>query len=181
MKERKNELRRQIARRKACQSAATLRSLSLDILETLENHPVFRSSNTVLLYHSMEDEVYTHAFIEKWSKRKHILLPVVQGDELEIRSYRNPDDMAVGTYGIKEPTGTAFHDYTQIDLAIVPGVAFDTSGSRLGRGKGYYDKLLPELTAYKIGICFPFQLMDKIPAEEFDVRMDEVIFNKKQY
>ncbi|MDR0745007.1 MAG: 5-formyltetrahydrofolate cyclo-ligase, partial [Mediterranea sp.] len=53
--------------------------------------------------------------------------------------------------------------------------AFDTSGSRLGRGKGYYDKLLAKLTAYKIGICFPFQLLDEIPAEEFDIQVDEVI------
>jgi 5-formyltetrahydrofolate cyclo-ligase len=175
MKERKKELRRLIARRKASLTDATLKALSINILETLENHPAFRSSNTVLLYHSMKDEVYTHAFIEKWSKQKHILLPVVQGDELKIRSYHDPDDLTVGAYGIKEPTGAVFLDYARIDLIIVPGVAFDTSGSRLGRGKGYYDKLLPELTARKIGICFPFQLLDEIPAEEFDVRMDEVI------
>jgi 5-formyltetrahydrofolate cyclo-ligase len=175
MKERKKELRRLIARRKASLPDATLKSLSTDILETLENHPVFRSSNTILLYHSMEDEVYTHAFIEKWSKQKHILLPVVQGDELEIRSYHDSDGLTVGAYGIKEPTGAGFHDYARIDLVVVPGVAFDISGSRLGRGKGYYDKLLPKLTARKIGICFPFQLLDEIPAEEFDARVDEVI------
>ena len=153
----------------------------MDILGTLESHPVFRSSNTILLYNSMKDEVYTHAFIEKWSKRKHILLPVVQGDEPAIRSYRNSNGLTTGDYGIKEPTGAVFHDYARIGLAVVPGVAFDTSGSRLGRGKGYYYKLLPELAAYKIGICFPFQLLDEIPTEEFDVRMDEVIFNRKRY
>lgn len=123
----------------------------------------------------MKDEVYTHTFMEKWSKRKHILLPVVQGDELEIRSYHDPSDLTLGAYGIKEPVGAVFHDYTRIDLVIAPGVAFDTSGSRLGRGKGYYDKLLAKLTAYKIGICFPFQLLDEIPAEEFDIQVDEVI------
>jgi len=125
--------------------------------------------------------VYTHAFIEKWSKEKNILLPVVQGDELELRSYHCPDDLAIGSYGILEPTGTPFHDYTNIDLVIVPGVAFDVSGSRLGRGKGYYDRLLPKLTAYKIGICFPFQLVNEIPTEEFDIRMNEIISSKTQY
>jgi 5-formyltetrahydrofolate cyclo-ligase len=175
MKERKKELRKLIARRKASLSDATLKSLSADILETLENHPVFRSSNTILLYHSIKDEVYTHAFLEKWSTQKQILLPVVRGDELEIRSYRDSNDLVIGAYGIKEPAGEVFRDYARIDLAVVPGVAFDASGSRLGRGKGYYDKLLPQLTAYKIGLCFPFQLVNEIPTEAFDIRMDEVI------
>lgn len=176
MKKRKKELRKLIAQRKASLSDATLKSLSEDILETLENHPVFRASNTILLYHSMKDEVYTHAFIEKWSKHKQLLLPVVQGDELEIRPYLSSNDLNIGAYGIKEPAGTPFRNYAHINLVIVPGVAFDTSGSRLGRGKGYYDKLLPKLTAHKIGICFPFQLLEEIPCEEFDVRMDEVIY-----
>lgn len=177
MKERKKELRKWIAQRKAAYlSDSTLKSLSKDILETLENHPAFRASNIILLYHSLKDEVYTHTFIEKWSREKHILLPVVQGDELELRSYRSLDDLAIGAYGILEPIGTPFHDYTKIDLVIVPGVAFDTSGSRLGRGKGYYDKLLPKLAAHKIGICFPFQLVDEIPTEEFDIQMNEIIY-----
>ena len=178
----KKELRRLIAQRKAASpSCSTLKSLSEEILETLENHPVFRASNTILLYYSLKDEVDTHHFIEKWSARKHILLPVVQGDELEIRSYASPDDLAAGAYGILEPQGETFSDYAAIDLAVVPGVAFDTSGARLGRGKGYYDKLLPKLTAaYKIGICFPFQIVNEIPMEEFDVRMNETI-SKTQY
>ena len=63
-----------------------------------------------------------------------------------------------------------------IDLAIIPRVAFDVHGNRLGRGKGYYDRLLPRLPhTYKIGICFPFQLLEKVPTETQDVRMDEVL------
>ena len=175
MKERKKELRRQIKIKKSEQAVSTLRALSVGILETLEQHPVFRSAHTLLLYHSLEDEVYTHNFIEKWSTCKQIILPVVTGDELELRSYSSPGDLLAGVYGILEPAGTPFLDYNIIDLAIIPGVAFDASGRRLGRGKGYYDKLLPKLTAYKMGICFPFQLVDEIPTEEFDIRMDEVI------
>ncbi|KAA6329359.1 5-formyltetrahydrofolate cyclo-ligase [termite gut metagenome] len=129
-----------------------------------------------MLFHSLKDEPDTHAFIEKWSKTKRILLPVVCGKELELRIYSNQKDLSVGTYGIKEPSsGEVFTDYASIDLAVVPGVAFDCSGNRLGRGKGYYDKLLPHIPAYKIGICFPYQLIEKIPAGEFDIVMDEVI------
>lgn len=129
-----------------------------------------------MLYHSLKDEVDTHAFIRKWSRKKRILLPVVVGDDLELRIYTGPEDMTIGAYGIKEPIGELFTDYAAIDFIAVPGVAFDRSGNRLGRGKGYYDRLLPRIpSAYKAGICFPFQLVEEVPAEAFDIRMDEVI------
>lgn len=129
-----------------------------------------------MLYHSLKDEVDTHAFIRKWSREKRILLPVVTGDDLELRLYTGPEDLTIGAYGIEEPTGALFTDYSTIDLIVVPGVAFDRDGNRLGRGKGYYDRLLPRIpSAYKIGICFPFQVVDEVPAEPFDIRMDEII------
>lgn len=150
--------------------------LSAKILAALEAHPAFRAANTILLYHSLKDEVDTHGFIEKWSNQKHILLPVVIGEELELRTYTGPHDLRIGAYGIEEPAGTPFTDYAAIDLAVIPGVAFDSRGNRLGRGKGYYDRLLPHMpTTYKIGICFPFQLVKEVPAEAFDIRMDEII------
>lgn len=149
---------------------------SAEIVAALEAHPAFRAANTILLYHSLKDEVDTHAFIRKWSREKRILLPVVTGDDLELRLYTGPEDLAVGAYGIEEPTGALFTDYSAIGLIVVPGVAFDRNGNRLGRGKGYYDRLLPRIpSAYKIGICFPFQVVDEVPAEPFDIRMDEII------
>lgn len=158
------------------QQKSSVSPQSAKILAALEAHPAFRAASTVLLYHSLKDEVDTHAFIRKWSRKKRILLPVVVGDDLELRIYTGPDDMAIGAYGIDEPTGELFTDYAAIDFIAVPGVAFDRSGNRLGRGKGYYDRLLPRIpSAYKAGICFPFQLVEEVPAEAFDIRMDEVI------
>jgi 5-formyltetrahydrofolate cyclo-ligase len=99
---------------------------SANILAALEAHPAFRAANTVLLYHSLNDEVDTHAFIQKWSSEKRILLPVVVGDDLELRIYTGPEDMSIsGIYGIAEPTGEIFTDYAAIDFIVVPGVAFD--------------------------------------------------------
>ena len=107
---------------------------------------------------------------------KRILLPVVVGDDLELRLYTGPEDLKPGAYGIEEPTGELFTDYADIDFIVVPGVAFDRNGNRLGRGKGYYDRLLPRIpSAHKAGICFPFQLVEEVPAEPFDIRMDEII------
>ena len=130
----------------------------------------------MLLYHSLPDEVDTHAFIRRWSAQKRILLPVVKGYDLELRLYIGDDRLTEGAFHIDEPTGTAFTDYAAIDLAVIPGVAFDRRGNRLGRGKGYYDRLLPRIpTAYKLGLCFPFQVLNQIPAEAHDIPMDEVL------
>ncbi len=153
-----------------------LKLQSVKILALLEEHPLFKAANIVLLYYSLKDEVDTHSFIEKWSTKKQILLPVVVGNDLELRTFCGTENMGTNTYGIKEPTGPQFNKYDCIDLIVVPGVAFDLSGNRLGRGKGYYDRLLPSIpNAYKAGICFPFQIVEEVPAEPFDIQMDTII------
>lgn len=161
--------------KKQYELTTTLQSQSAEILAALEAHPAFRAASIVLLYYSLKDEVDTHEFVRKWSREKLVLLPVVKGEELELRVFTGPEDLATGAYGIGEPTGELFTDYAAIDLAVIPGVAFDAAGNRLGRGKGYYDRLLPRLTAFKAGICFPFQLVEEVPAEPFDIRMDAII------
>lgn len=177
MIEKKKELRKWVALRKSQElCSATRQSQSAEILAALEAHAAFRAASTLLLYYSLNDEVDTHAFVQKWSRSKRILLPVVTGDDMELRVYTGPEDLAIGAYHIEEPTGELFKDYQQIDLIVVPGVAFDLQGNRLGRGKGYYDRFLPRVPmAYKIGICFPFQVVKEIPAEPFDIRMDEIV------
>lgn len=177
MKEKKKLLRKQIAALKKLQSDSTLKQLSHKILASLEQLPAFEEASVLLLYYSLSDEVCTHNFIEKWKDKKTILLPVVVGDELELRHYTGTNDLQIGAYGINEPTGALFCDYNAIDLAVIPGVAFDKEGHRLGRGKGYYDRLLPKIHAIKVGICFPFQLLPAIPAEPFDIKMDVVIYD----
>ena len=168
-------MRKQIAALKKLQSVSTLNELSNIILASLEQLSAFEEASVLLLYYSLSDEVNTHAFIEKWKEKKTILLPVVVGDELELRRYTGTHDLQIGAYGINEPTGRLFKDYNSIDLSIIPGVAFDNEGHRLGRGKGYYDRLLPQIHATKVGICFPFQLLPIIPSEPFDIKMDMIV------
>lgn len=172
----KKELRKYIAELKTLHTTSTT-LLSDEILSRVEKHPVFQKAQTVLLYYSLPDEVHTHDFIQKWYNRKRILLPVVVKDTLELYTYTGPDKMTIGAYGIEEPTEGKFNKLKDIDLAIIPGVAFDRRGNRLGRGKGYYDRLLPFLVGtYKLGICFPYQLLESVPTEDFDIRMNEVIY-----
>ena len=175
MKEQKKQLRKDIREEKKRHLPDELMAYSSALLEQIEKHPRFIASHTVLMYHSLSDEVQTHAFVEKWYKVKKVLLSVVRGDILVLRHYTGKDCLEIGAFNIEEPSGEDFKNYHEIELGIIPGVSFDHYGNRLGRGKGYYDKLLPLLThAYNIGICYSFQAREKIPAEPFDRKMDEV-------
>lgn len=171
-------LRKYIRRQKSLHTPEELAAVSLSLLQRLEQHPRFVEAGVVLLYHSLPDEVCTHAFIDRWAGEKEIILPTVIGDDLVLYRYDGPESLHPGSFGILEPTGdTPFTDYSRIALAVIPGMAFDRLGNRLGRGKGYYDRLLPRLPhAYKLGLCFPFQLLDEeIPHESFDQKVDEVL------
>lgn len=171
----KAELRKHVRQLKM-QHQETAKADSDRIMQAFEANPHFLVAQTVLLYHSLPDEVCTHDFINKWCDKKQILLPKVVGNDLELRCYHDIRGLKTGSFGIAEPTEALFTDYEKIDFAAVPGMAFDAEGNRLGRGKGYYDRLLPRLTnAYKAGICFPYQLVDAVPTEETDIKMDEVI------
>lgn len=152
-------------------------------MQHLLNHPRLKKAHTIMLYYSLPDEVDTHTVIDSLLMNgKTILLPRVTGEEtMELRRYTGPRDLSLGAYGIMEPTGNVFDDYQSVDLAVVPGMAFDMSGNRMGRGRGYYDRLLPLLKhTYKIGVCFPFQLVESVPHDVYDVRMDEVITTIEQ-
>ena len=109
---------------------------------------------TILLYHSLPDEVNTHDLIRiLYAQGYTILLPTVVGCNLTLHVYEGEDTMNIGlAYGIQESLGKLFTEYSHIDLAIIPGMAFTQQGDRLGRGKGYYDRLLPQLTCPLIGL-----------------------------
>ena len=149
---------------------------SEQIFSIIEKQNYFIEANTVLLYWSMTDEVHTHAFAEKWFSKKTILLPVVNGDTLDIKQFSGTSQMIPGEqFGIMEPQGSIYTDYSNIDLIIVPGVAFDKNNNRMGRGRGYYDRLLKLANATKVGVCFDFQFFDTVPVETHDIAMDAVI------
>lgn len=172
----KQELRKTITKLKADFSETKRIIASKVILEKVEALPVFQEAEVVMLYWSMFDEVFTHDFVLKWYNHKKILLPVVDGDNLRIKVFKGMNSMKIGEkFAIMEPTGKDYTDIENIDLIIIPGVAFDKMNRRLGRGKGYYDKLLKLTKAYKVGIGFQFQLFDKVPVEKHDKKMDMVI------
>lgn len=171
----KQQLRKKIAELKKEQSVESLTLHSEKALSILEQLPIFEKAQFILLYHSLKDEVQTASFIEKWKDTKTIILPVVEGDILKLKTYNKTTNLAIGAFGIEEPTGEYFSKYDKIQLAIIPGVSFDLLRNRLGRGKGFYDKLLPSINAYKIGLCYDFQISKHIPTETHDTPMDAIL------
>lgn len=172
----KKALRIEIRQLKRACPLEERRRKSLSVWEAVERDEVFQQAETVLAYWSMDDEVYTHDFVNKWAGSKTLLLPCVKGDELELRYFDGEERLQPGEgYAIPEPVGELFTDWGKIDLILVPGVAFDKSGNRLGRGKGYYDKVLKQTGACKVGVCFDFQLVERVPVEPHDVKMDRVV------
>ena len=140
----------------------------------LERHPDFIKAERVMLYSALPDEVQTQAFLEKWHLKKIIILPTVVGDDIVPVAFGKDTAFSVGDFNIMEPQNEPYTG--DFDLIIVPGVAFDRKGNRIGRGRGYYDRFLSQhLEVKRIGICFDFQLVDEVPTEPFDILMDEVI------
>ena len=107
------------------------------------------------------------------------VFPRVRGENLSFYRVKNVDqEMQVGAFGIMEPKdGLDEVIVNEVDLFLCPGIGFDRTGGRMGRGKGFYDRMLENAkpSALKIGVCFPFQLVDEIVMEPHDVRMNKVI------
>ncbi len=176
--EEKSALRRKIREAKKDLLPEMRAQASEELWRRLEQHPRFQTAQTVLLYHSLPDEPDTSLLLRRWSGRKTLLLPVVVGEELELRPYTGEEDLHSGAFGILEPQKTAVSSVMVPDFVLVPGVAFDRDGNRLGRGKGYYDRLLSQpqyKEVYKMGCAFDFQISDHVPSEPFDVRMDGIL------
>jgi len=126
----------------------------------------------------LPDEVQTASFIEKWYTEKQILLPVIEGTDLSLQLYSGKHNLKTGTLGILEPSAKS-EEKIHPELIIVPGIAFDRQLNRLGRGKGYYDRLLADSEIPCIGICFHFQLFDQIPVDVHDRKMSLVITDQE--
>lgn len=170
----KKSLRQEIRRRKKEHTPAELMAQSECIMKKLAAHSAFVAAERVMLYASLPDEVQTLAFIDEWKGRKHIILPTVVGDDIVPVETTSEGKMMEGDFHILEPKNNPYEG--GFDLIVVPGMAFDRAGHRLGRGRGYYDRFLAKHPDIKtIGLCFDFQLMEDIPTEAHDRVIETVI------
>ena len=150
------------------------KELSLSALEELAE---FQKAKTVFCYVSAGSEVKTLDLIREMLGKKRVLVPYCTDKEgtmiaVEINSL---DDLEEGFFGILSPKNPAEFPKYEIDFVIVPAIAFDKEGYRLGYGKGYYDRFLSNVTPYKLGVCKKELLADRLPHDEFDIKMNKVL------
>ncbi|MBI5388932.1 5-formyltetrahydrofolate cyclo-ligase [Candidatus Woesearchaeota archaeon] len=152
---------------------------SNSIRKKLFSLPALREAKTIMFYVSFKSEVHTLGMIQRaLSERKTVCVPYVDKHEIRPSIIWSVRELKPGHFGVPEPLHPNPISPASVDVVIVPGVAFDKKGFRIGYGKGFYDKFLPQTRAKKIGLCFASQLADKLPHEEHDVGMDVVITEK---
>lgn len=176
----KESIRTRVKARKSLLSAEDRALAAERLFRMLEQTAAFVMADHILMYHSLPDEVSTREFLDRWHSRKRFYLPRVNGVNLEILPY-DKSRLHLGAFNIEEPDGDETADINDIELIIVPGVAFDGRGNRIGRGKGFYDRLLRDTHATTIGVAFECQMADDIEPDEHDVPVRLVITEERVY
>ncbi len=174
----RKRLKKKLANIKATSSLAKSRKITAALLAL----PAYQQARKILCYAALPREVQTGAFIRKALRAgKKVYVPRItpQGRQMRVCRILNlQKDLRPGVFGIPEPVARrrSASQRMQMDLIVVPGLGFDFSGGRLGRGKGYFDRFLAgQPKAYKVGVAFSEQRVKKIPLSKQDVKMDAVI------
>ncbi|QDV86695.1 5-formyltetrahydrofolate cyclo-ligase [Stieleria magnilauensis] len=166
--------------------------LSRQITDRLQSMPQYAAAGCVLWYVHVRDEVRTEQALQQTLRGtrqagKRIAVPYCVGEDLHLFDLRGWDDLSPGAFGILEPRpeirGRADRSVaaTELDLIVVPGVAFDPDGGRLGHGRGFYDRLLAGVRAETalVGVAFECQIVPHVPLDDHDVSMDWVVTEKR--
>lgn len=176
----KTALRGQIRARVKSIPPAARASASAELCTRLRTQNVWHSAKSVLLFAPLPDEPDVWPLLaEALAAGKTVALPgFVSGtNAYTVRRIIDPArDLVIGKFGIREGADVSPEmDLNQLDLVLVPGVAFDLRGGRLGRGKGYYDRLLAGVTGTKCGVAFDEQMVDAVPVGPLDIRLNCIL------
>ncbi len=178
------KLREELLKVRGSLSQEEARIKSKEIVKNLLQFKPFTNSNRILFYHPKGKEADLRELINFSLKEdKWVFFPKTNQADFSMKVQRIRDlnsELELGEYGIKEPKASCPEfPKGKLDLVLVPGVAFDCSGNRLGQGRGYYDRFLKDLTAIKVGIGYEFQIVKAIEAQKDDVPVDYIITEKK--
>jgi len=178
--ESKDEIRKRLLRIRRSLSRDEILEMSREIKERLFDLPEYRSCKVVMFYIAHDNEVETREMIIESLHSKKVLIPCTSLERNMIYpvEIENLDDLERGAFGILEPRNKKIYR-GDIDVIIVPGIAFDSRGYRIGYGKGFYDRFLIGTNALKIGIAYDFQIVNRIPEDENDVPVDMIVSEKR--
>ncbi len=170
----KAEIRTNILEKRRSLEKDEIMKRSARIKDCLFSLPEFRNAKTVMFYVSCGSEVFTKDMIQECLGEKEIVVPKVIGDEMVGCRINSMDDLFPGYCGVLEPKHYEEYD-GRVDIVIVPGVAFDMKKDRIGLGKGFYDFFLMDKESLKIALAFDVQLVENVPIDSHDVRMDKIV------
>lgn len=174
----KAALRKELLEKRDSLTSGELAEKSRLIMKKLFSRPRFRDAETVAFYLPKGSEVDANIMVAAALEAgKEVLVPVTD-HKITFYRFSSFDDLKKGKYGILEPRSLVKPSKPP-DLVVIPGVCFGLCMHRLGYGKGYYDKYLGNSFSYRVGICFDFQVREKLPTHENDQRMDEIITEKR--
>lgn len=161
-------------------SAEEVRCKSRDICKNLIGSEFYKSAGTIMIYMPIMNEADTSEILaDIFARGRRAVIPMVKDDNMYGIYVKKDSGYRRGKFGILEAIEEEYAEKTEIDAVIVPGIAFDRKGGRIGFGKGFYDRYLREMKAKKIGLCYDFQLIDDVCAEENDINMDCIITEKE--
>jgi 5-formyltetrahydrofolate cyclo-ligase len=185
MKEQKKNLRREIIQKLALLTPAEVHAKSIAVCQQLRHLPAWGAAEWVGAFVSFGAEVQTHDLIRALlAEHKRVCVPSFDsvGQRYICSELKHFDaDLHPNTLGILEPKHGAVRpvQVERVEAWLVPGLAFDVNGNRLGRGMGYYDGLLRNAHGQKIALTYDFQLVNEVPAESHDVPMDFIVTETK--
>jgi 5-formyltetrahydrofolate cyclo-ligase len=169
----KRDVRQQMLEKRDGLDAREIAARSKRIQDFLLNSREFGSAKVVGAYYAFGSEVKTDLIVQKAKALgKKVALPSVEGESLTFYELSSGKYLVKGRFGIMEPL--PYGPVDKMDLLVVPGIAFDKKGYRLGYGKGYYDKFLAKKEVFSVGLAYSFQLIDSLPRGEYDKRMHAI-------
>ncbi len=182
-KQQKEQLRKQMLTKLVSLAKNELRRRSKNVEIKLSSLSLYKDSEVILFYYPLKGEVDVREIIRKAFSNKKVCLPVTDFANKNLRIFQINNlesNLVKGTFGIKEPNKEKAKelDIREIDTVIVPGLAFDRLKNRLGRGGGFYDRLLGKLpnSTNKVGVAFDFQILESLPTNLLtDQRVDMII------
>ena len=171
----KSLLRKEIREKKAALTPEQIEKASLDLTEQFCSHPLYKEAKTVFAYLSYNQEVRTESLIRRaWAHGKAVAVPKIIDGEMVFLRLEEGDPVEEGYKGIPEPVKEIpLRDPTA--LVLLPGLAFDPQGHRLGYGGGFYDRFLSSEPHPTVALCFDFQMYDLLDTETHDIPADVVL------
>jgi 5-formyltetrahydrofolate cyclo-ligase len=181
----KKDIRSTILKKRSSMPRSEVQKKSKLIKEQIFQMQEFREAKTILFYVSYDNEVDTHEMIkESLGMKKQVVVPKTDMNNRTIicSSLTRWDDLLSGAYNILEPRRECVNEVSpeSIDLMIIPGVAFDCQGNRIGHGMGYYDRLLQKkIITHCVGLAFELQIVESIPSEKHDVKVEKIVTEER--